>query len=251
MPFNGSGTYSAPALPGSWNPAQSGSTASPTDWNTLLADLSSALSTAICRDGQSTVTAAIPFNSQRITGLGDATADTDALNRRGAWWVFDQQSVSAQAQIDFVDIPATVSNIMLVLELAPSVNGADIRLRTAPASGTFDTGASDYNYLLSTLGATSATPSPAGVFLTTSFILLGTGVSNGAGGLQATMTMAGIQNTARQKKFNIQSTYVNTSSVNINAVGSGWRNAASVITAVRIYPSSGTITGTATLYASV
>lgn len=39
------------------------------------------LSNCICRDGQSTVTAAIPFSSQRITGLGNATADADALNR--------------------------------------------------------------------------------------------------------------------------------------------------------------------------
>ena len=58
MPYNGTtGTYTAPSLPGSWNPATAGSTASPSDWNTLLADFVTALSTAICKDGQTTPTA--------------------------------------------------------------------------------------------------------------------------------------------------------------------------------------------------
>ena len=40
------------------------------------------LSNAICRDGQSTVTAAIPFGGFRITNLGDAQGAADAINRR-------------------------------------------------------------------------------------------------------------------------------------------------------------------------
>lgn len=40
------------------------------------------LSNCITKDGQTTITAAIPFNDKKITGLGDATADADALNRR-------------------------------------------------------------------------------------------------------------------------------------------------------------------------
>jgi hypothetical protein len=39
------------------------------------------LSKTITRDGQSTVTQDIPFNNRKITGLGNATADSDALNR--------------------------------------------------------------------------------------------------------------------------------------------------------------------------
>lgn len=42
------------------------------------------LSTVICRDGQSTVSANLPMNAKKITGLADATADTDALNRQTA-----------------------------------------------------------------------------------------------------------------------------------------------------------------------
>jgi hypothetical protein len=40
------------------------------------------LSTCITKDGQTTVTADIPFNNKRLTGVADATADTDALNRQ-------------------------------------------------------------------------------------------------------------------------------------------------------------------------
>jgi hypothetical protein len=42
------------------------------------------LTTVICRDGQSTISANIPFNNKKITGLADATLDTDALNRQTA-----------------------------------------------------------------------------------------------------------------------------------------------------------------------
>lgn len=45
-------------------------------------DFATGLSNCICRDGQSTVTDDIPFNNQKITEVGDATADTDALNRQ-------------------------------------------------------------------------------------------------------------------------------------------------------------------------
>jgi len=39
------------------------------------------LSNCICRDGQSTVSADIPWNTKKITGLGNATTGTDALNQ--------------------------------------------------------------------------------------------------------------------------------------------------------------------------
>lgn len=78
MPFS-SGIYTPPSLPGSWNPAISGQTATPDDFNTLLTDLSAnGLSVCICRDGQSTITANIPFSGFRITGLGSSAALTDA-----------------------------------------------------------------------------------------------------------------------------------------------------------------------------
>ncbi len=79
IPYNGSGQFSAPSLPGSFNPAISGQEATPADWNILLADLTTnGLSNVICKDGQTTITANIPWAGFRLTGLGAATLGTDA-----------------------------------------------------------------------------------------------------------------------------------------------------------------------------
>jgi hypothetical protein len=50
MPLNGSGTYAAPAS--SFNPAVTTTTVNSTDWAALLADITTALSTALYKDGQ-------------------------------------------------------------------------------------------------------------------------------------------------------------------------------------------------------
>ncbi len=81
IPYNGSGQFSAPSLPGSFNPAISGQQATPADFNTLLNDLTvNGLSNVICKDGQTTITANIPFAGFKLTGLGSATLGTDAPN---------------------------------------------------------------------------------------------------------------------------------------------------------------------------
>lgn len=46
--------------------------------------MATGLSNCITKDGQTTVTANIPFNNKRLTGVADATADTDAVNRQTA-----------------------------------------------------------------------------------------------------------------------------------------------------------------------
>lgn len=61
MPYNGAGTYSAPSS--SFNPAVATTTIDPTAWNGLLTDISTALSTALLKDGTQTATAGIPFAS--------------------------------------------------------------------------------------------------------------------------------------------------------------------------------------------
>lgn len=76
MPLNGLGTYAAPAS--TWNPATTNTTINSTDWAALLADVSTALSTAMFKDGQATPTANIPMGGFRLTGVGLSTAVTDA-----------------------------------------------------------------------------------------------------------------------------------------------------------------------------
>lgn len=50
------------------------------------------LSNAITKDGQTTISQNIPFNNKKITGLGDATLDTDALNRQSGDARYARQS---------------------------------------------------------------------------------------------------------------------------------------------------------------
>ena len=44
--------------------------------------IATGLSNCMTKDGQTTLTADIPFSSRKLTGLGDAAADTDAANRQ-------------------------------------------------------------------------------------------------------------------------------------------------------------------------
>lgn len=75
MAFNGSGVYSLPAT--SVSPAVSGTLIESAEMNTLTADIATALSTCIAKDGQTTVTGNLPMATFRHTGVGDAAALTD------------------------------------------------------------------------------------------------------------------------------------------------------------------------------
>jgi hypothetical protein len=77
MSYNGSGTFN---INTAGQPVVTGTSIDPTVFNNLTADLASGLSTAICKDGQTVVTANIPMASYKITGLGAATARTDAAS---------------------------------------------------------------------------------------------------------------------------------------------------------------------------
>lgn len=66
-----SGSFTPPSS--SWYPATSGNAAAFGDWNTLLADLSSALTQSISQDGQTNPTANLPMAGFKHTGAGNAS----------------------------------------------------------------------------------------------------------------------------------------------------------------------------------
>lgn len=74
MSRNGSGTYSLPA----GNPVVSGTTISSTWANTTLSDIASALTASIASDGQTPITADLPMNNHKLTGMADGVADDDS-----------------------------------------------------------------------------------------------------------------------------------------------------------------------------
>lgn len=77
MPLNGSGTYAAPSS--SFNPAVVNTDISATDWIALLADFTTVLTTAVYKDGQQTMTANLPMNSFKLTGLATGTSNGDSV----------------------------------------------------------------------------------------------------------------------------------------------------------------------------
>lgn len=78
MPRDGSGVHALD--PGYL--AVAGQTIQPSQHNPPLEDLSAAITDSISRTGVTPITANIPFGGFKLTGLGDATAGTDALNRQ-------------------------------------------------------------------------------------------------------------------------------------------------------------------------
>ena len=75
MSRNGSGTYTLPA----GNPVVTGTTISSTWANNTLSDIASALTGSVAADGQTPITANIPMNSKKLTGLANPTTAGDAL----------------------------------------------------------------------------------------------------------------------------------------------------------------------------
>lgn len=75
MPDSGAGVYS---LPGASFPYVTGQIVDATKQNANANDIASAMTNRICKDGQTTITANIPFGGNKITGLLNGTAATDA-----------------------------------------------------------------------------------------------------------------------------------------------------------------------------
>ena len=74
MAFNGSGTYVRPT----GQPVVAGTAISDSVFNTLTADLATALTTCVTRNGQSPATANLPMGTYKLTGLGNGSAATDS-----------------------------------------------------------------------------------------------------------------------------------------------------------------------------
>lgn len=77
MSYNGSGAFS---INTSGQPVTSGTSISSTVFNAFTADIATGLTTAICKDGQTTITADLPMNNHKFTGLANGSAATDSAS---------------------------------------------------------------------------------------------------------------------------------------------------------------------------
>jgi len=78
MPRNGSGVFT-PISPE--NPVVSSTLITAAKFNTTMNDIATALTGSIAADGQTTITANIPMNNNKLTGLGAPSATGDALRQ--------------------------------------------------------------------------------------------------------------------------------------------------------------------------
>lgn len=76
MPRNGAGVYSL--VNNTWFPPVTGVLATSTDWSTFISDVASALTQSVSSDGQTPFTGNLPMGNNKITGLANGTAATDA-----------------------------------------------------------------------------------------------------------------------------------------------------------------------------
>ena len=77
MSFNGSGVFNVNSA---GQPVVASTLITSAAFNAFTADVATALSTCILKDGQQTVTANIPFGGNKLTGVAAGTARTDAAN---------------------------------------------------------------------------------------------------------------------------------------------------------------------------
>jgi len=76
MSYNGAGTF---VINSAGQPVAAGTAITATAFNALTADLATGLSTAMCKDGQSTATGNLPMGGFKLTGLGNGSAATDSV----------------------------------------------------------------------------------------------------------------------------------------------------------------------------
>lgn len=82
--------------------------------------MATALSTALYRDGQAVPVANMPMGGYKLTGLGDATTATDALNRQAA----DARYLSISTAV--ADLKATLDEAVHTISTVASASTCDI-----------------------------------------------------------------------------------------------------------------------------
>ena len=182
--------------------------------------------------------------NQVVQARYNSSAGAFDIIPQNGWVRLSTVDASAASTVDFTSIPAGVNHLMLLAEGTVSSNGVSLNMRTYGADGVVDTGSSDYGQNLisnsggGTLGSTTATGSA---------INLAGDVGTGTVGFSCTLTSQNIQ-AATKTKFTWQ---MNTQgSINYsNTQGIAYRDEADRITGIRIYPTSGTVTGKFTLLA--
>ncbi len=126
MSRNGSGVYE-PSATG--YPAVASTTIESAKYNAVIADIATALTLSIAANGETTITANIPMSGYKITGLGNATADGEALNRGTALSLFALLSGPTFTG------PVAISSTSPTVSMVESDGDADEKIWSMVSSG--------------------------------------------------------------------------------------------------------------------
>jgi hypothetical protein len=160
-------------------------------------------------------------------------------------------SPSTAASVDITSIiSGTYSKYMITFDLRPATDSVALRLRTDSNNGaSFDAGASDYQYAVTTVNSAGTVSGSASTGATQ--IQLGSGVIGNATneGTSGVIWLTFVGSAAMYAHFNFIVADIDTSTLPRSATGSGFRANAAAIDAVQLLFSSGNIaSGTVRIY---
>ena len=159
-------------------PVVTGTVISSTAFNALTADLATGLSTCMLKDGTQTMTANVPMNSFKFTGLAAGTTAGDSVRYEQLTTPTNatKQATTSGTGVTFSGIPSWAKNIAILLN-GVSTDTSKPLLRLGDAGGIESTGYLGSSFQL------SSTAVSAGIASTTDFpvasIFSGTGVYQG------------------------------------------------------------------------
>lgn len=148
MARNGSGTYSLVA----GNPVVTGTTVSSTWANTTLSDIATALTQSIAVDGQSPITANLPLNNHKLTGVAAGSTAGDALVYAQSSWSLAAGAITgALAMSGNINMSSAVVNLFYGTDVA---SAATIDLDSVTGNNVNITGTTPITAVTLTAGRT-------------------------------------------------------------------------------------------------
>ncbi len=153
MSRNGSGTYSLPA----GNPVVTGTTISSTWANNTLSDIATALTGSVASDGQTTMTGNLPMGNNKITGLANGVASTDAVTKGQVDTALGDYIPTSDIGVTVEAYDATIAKTGAIETFTKAQRGAVVALTSASTITPDFSASNNYSVTLDT-NATLANP---------------------------------------------------------------------------------------------
>lgn len=133
MSRNGSGVYTPPAAD---YPAVASTLIESTKFNNVIDDISTAISGSIAADGQTTITANLPMNSKKLTGLAAGSTAGDSVRYEqlagSASQAFTALSITSVGKVSGATATGTTTNAAVVGVASSSGHGGYFLSNSGP-----------------------------------------------------------------------------------------------------------------------